>query len=204
MDQGQLKNCRSAVTKAKDSIKKKNFGLYKYTGDTEAQCNELIGDDVKFGSSMFSGAYAKDFNLDQHIQQIAVDNLEEEKNKNRAVTMSYTPRQGAISSTPRVGIAPVMTEVIPENLKGSYKKFGIDKYYTKCNDTDTGCIPYEKLGTKDSMNQIQYCGPRVEGETTYENILVESCKPRNDIVGGKKSRRKKRKNRKTKKYNIKK
>jgi len=204
MDQGQLKNCRSALNKAKESIKKKNFGLYKYTGDTETQCNELIGDDVKFGSSMFGSAYAKDYNLDQYIQQVAVENQTYEKNKNRDATMRYTPPSQMVTKSSIPVERPVMAEVIPENLKGSYKKFGIDKYYTKCKNDEVGCVPYETLGYKDSMNQIRSCGPRVEGQTTYDNILVESCKPRNDIVGGKKSRRKKRKNSKTKKYNIKK
>ena len=114
---------------------------------------------------------------------------------------------------------------------GKYKSDSTGKWYSKCkpDDTDTSCIPKNLLGKeKDGrIKPCEYLAPRWNGVENFNMIYDGTGKEKNGITpiaamleegcgklrngqtvqyatGGKKSRRKKRKVRKTKKYNIKK
>lgn len=216
-------------TKLEDLKEKKG---YKTARGVRDECTELLNErNATFSKSLFSGITAKNVDLDVYLKGERDNRVEREQAKsasNRAIKEQGNA-QAAILSYQQQNQADAIKKSKLDAL-GKYKSDSTGVWYSKCHpdDTDVRCIPKNLLGkeTDRGIKPCEYLEPRWNGIENFNMIYDGTGKEKNGITpiaamlekgcgklrngqtleyatGGKRSRRKKR-NRKTKKYNIKK
>lgn len=179
------------------------------------KCEKLVEEGVKFTKFLHYPTKAEkngtDYPLDTIINDLKKTQLEldekleflinegERKKKEsfaRAAQEELERKQRIQSQKP----------VVPKIVQDKYKRNFVTKKYKKCNpnDIDPQCIPYDQLAQPDFTNNRSVSCRKDGDELASPKCDLKSNMIYTFVNTGGKSLRKKRRNRKTKKYNIKK
>ena len=194
--------CENKLNKLK---KGRNFS-------TDVLCSELIEKKkVNFKKNFFNSTVAtqdgKNFDIEKYLNEAESEKAENEYNdavakrptkdkENAQFRLALQKQEQAKRDAERKRI-----EILGSYKKGDYNKADMANYWNRCtNFDDPGCVPLGELEEWDKYNMTW---------TPCKNPTLKPCKQKSNTVDGvpiKKigGKNRTRRNRKTKKYNIKK